>query len=211
MKFQSAFNPLSFDRLTGLFEKISDSSMQMKHVVGEGTVQVYNLARGLQVRIWNCNFHQQMRIAGDENKGIDPAYFTLAFFLNTDGFRLQNKGTILPATIIWDTIFISDRSNCKMDILPGVPAQCLSISFTEKWFKINVLEKTNAKWNLKEKVYNSEAFSLLGSMTAAEKKLITQLLDVSGKTSLGTFYLKCCVLKIVSDFLLKLKERSSFV
>jgi hypothetical protein len=208
MKFQSAFNPFSFDRLTGLFEKISESSMQMKHVIGEGTVHAYNLARGLQVRIWNCCFHQQLLIAGDENKGIDPAYFTLAFFLNTNGFRLENKGTLLPESIIWDTIFISDRSNCKMDILPGIPAQCLSISFTEKWLKKNVLEKTAAKWNLKEKVYNSEAFSLLGSMTAAEKKLVKELLDVSGKSALGTFYLKCSVFKIISDFLVKLKERS---
>ena len=181
MKIQSTFSPTSFERLSGLFEKISDATLMLKNPLGTGTVSIYNLARGLQVRIWDCCFNHQLMISGDDIKGTDPAYFTLALFLDTNGLRLANRGSSLPKNIVWDTIFISDRSNCQMDILPGNKAQCLSISFTHKWFCKNVLEKSNDVWNLKEKVYNSESFWLLGSMTAAEKMLVKQLLDVSGK------------------------------
>lgn len=211
MKIQSAINPALFGRLSTLFEKISDVILMLKNPLGTGTVRVYKLARGLQVRIWDCSFSHQLMISGDDFKGTDPAYFTLALFANTKGLTLINRGSSLPKNIVWDTIFLSDRSNCQMEISPGNKAQCLSISFTHKWFCRNVLDKSNAVCNLKEKVYNSESFSLLGSMTAAEKKFVRQLLDISGKPALGTFYLRCQVLKIICDYLVRLRDRSYFL
>ena len=47
-------------------------------------------------------------------------------------------------------------------------------------------------------------------MNASEKKLVEELLNVSWKKSLGSFYIKSSILKIISDFFYKIKERKTF-
>jgi AraC-like DNA-binding protein len=209
MKNDSSLSTVSFNQLEDLFIKQSDTARILDYPVGAGHVEVYTLAKGLQARFWNCEVNQQVELFGDESVRVNPAYFTLAFFLNTSGFRFANKSACLAENITWDTVFISDRSVCKLIIAPGMKVECLSISFSKQWFRINVLEKTGGFEKIRETVYDSGAFSLLGSMTASEKKLVTELLKVSGKGSLGSFSIKCGVLKMISDFFLKLKERDT--
>jgi AraC-like DNA-binding protein len=208
MKNES-LSTVSFDKLEELFKKQSETARVLDYPVGAGGVEVYTLAKGLQARFWNCDINQQVELFGEENGQGNPAYFTLGFFLSTSGFRFANKTACLAENISWDTIFISDRSACKLVISPGMKVQCLSISFSNQWFRTNVLEKSSGFEKIKDAVCNSGAFSLLGSMTSAEKKLVTDLLTVSSKGALGSFSVKCGVLKMISDFFLKLKERDS--
>ena len=56
--------------------------------------------------------------------------------------------------------------------------QCLSISFSTHWFRTNVLEKTSGFEKIQDTLCNSGVFSLPGSMTSAEKKLVTDLVNV---------------------------------
>jgi AraC-like DNA-binding protein len=209
MKNDSSFSTVSFNQLEDLFIKQSATAKVLDYPVGAGHVEVYTLAKGLQARFWNCEVNQQVELFGDESSRVNPAYFTLAFFLDTSRFRFANKSACLAENISWDTVFISDRSVCKLIIAPRMKVECLSISFSKQWLRTNVLEKTSGLEKIKETVYDSGVFSLLGSMTTTEKKLVTELLKVSGKGSLGSFSIKCGVLKIISDFFLKLKERDT--
>ncbi len=63
--------------------------------------------------------------------------------------------------------------------------------------------------HLKEKIYAAESFSLLDCMKSSEKKLVQELLDSSWKKSFGSFYIKSYVLKIISDFFCKIKDRET--
>jgi AraC-like DNA-binding protein len=47
-------------------------------------------------------------------------------------------------------------------------------------------------------------------MTTSEKKLILELFHDSWKKSLGSFYIKTVLFKIISDFFYRIKERDSF-
>ncbi len=206
-------SPLSykvpFEKLTGLFTTNSESFSVLEPSIGEGLLQIFKLAKGLQVGFWDCSFNHGIEMYSEARKGVDNTYFTLAFFLNTEGFQFGNKDTPLKESRIWDTLFISANSNCKMYISPKIKGQCLSINFSKKWLCENVFDGNDAFENLKEKIFKRECFSLFESMNASEKKLLEDLLDVSWKKSFGSFYIKSSVFKIISDFFHKIKERET--
>jgi AraC-like DNA-binding protein len=209
MKIESSLSTVSFEQLSDLVTNTKVSPLELNTLASDGHVEIHNLAKGLQARCWSCNINEPLELFGEENKRNDPAYFTLAFFLNTKGFRFACRSACLPENISWDCIFFSDRSVCKILIAPGMKVDCLTISFSKQWFQQNVLQKTTAFQKIKETVYNSSCFPLLGSMTATDKNLVARLVEISGKDSLGSLNIKCGVLKLISDFFLKLKERDS--
>lgn len=208
MEIPSYTSTVSFHQLNNLFTKKSGTGLHLDYPIGDGHVEIYTLAKGLQARFWSCQVAQQVELFGDDNNNVNPSYFTLVFFLNTRGFRFANDTACLAENITWDSIFISNRSICKILIAPGMKVECLSISFSKQWLRTNVLDKNAGFDKIKETV-DSGAFTLIGLMNAAEKKLVTDLINVSGKGSLGSFSITCGVLKMISDFFLKLKERDT--
>ncbi len=210
MKTFGAPLPVAFDQLTNLFKTSSESISILKPCVGEGLVQICNLEEGLQARFWDCSFNQGIEMYSNQQTGVSKTNFTLAFFPDTKGFRFGNRDTPLKESTIWDTILISSNSNYKMHISSNIKALCISISFSKGWLVENVFEGNDAFKNLKEKMLMAESFSLLDSMNASEKKLVQELFDISWKKSLGSFYIKSCVLKIVCDFFHKIKGRETF-
>jgi len=210
MKIAQPSYKISFDQLSNLFIRKSKCILALRPRVGEGFVQIFNLAKGLQARVWDCSFNQGIEMYSDASRGVENRYFTVAFLLNTKGFGFANRDTSLKENTICDTIFISDKSNYKMYIAPRIKRHCLSITFSKKWLSNNILEDNDSFSNLKEKICITESISMLDSMDASEKKIVQELLDLSWKKSLGSFYIKSCVLKIVSDFFYKIKERETF-
>ena len=209
MKSESSLSAVSFDQLSDLVSNRKVSPLKLNTLASDGHVEIHNLGKGLQARCWSCNINESLELFGEQNNSNNPAYFTLAFFSNTKGFRFACRSACLPENISWDSIFFSDRSVCKILISPGMKVDCLTISFSKQWFQQNVLERTSASQKIKETVYNASSFPLLGSMTSADKNLVTRLLEISGKHSLGSLNIKCGVLKLISDFFLKLKERDA--
>jgi AraC-like DNA-binding protein len=197
---------VSFGELTKLPAANDDSVLSLEPCIGEGSVQIFNIAKGLQARFWNYNFKQDIEVYGDARNTFDKSNFTLVFFLNTAGVSLSNKATSVKEAIVWDTIFISCKSNYKINIPPHTQGQCLSITFSKKWLCENVFTAhTN---NLHQKVRKADAFPLLQSMSASEKKSFEELFHFSWKKSLGSFYIKSSILKVISDFFAQLKERN---
>jgi AraC-like DNA-binding protein len=199
---------LSFDELPNLFTTRSASVSVLDPHVGEGVVHVYNLAKGLQARFWDCTFYHEIEMFTGFGKTDHHRHFTLAFFKNTEGFKFGNSDTSMKDSIIWDTVLISGRSNYKMRIRPNIKGQCLSISFTKNWLCENIFQaRTIDKRTIN--VLLTEAVSLISSMDASEKKMVHELLDFSWKKSFGSFYIKSCVLKIITDFFSRIKERET--
>jgi hypothetical protein len=97
-----------------------------------------------------------------------------------------------------------------MLISPNINGQCLSISFATTWLRQNVLETNEDFENLKQDISTIESFSLLGKMKPSERKIVQELYEISWKKSFGNFFIKCTVLKIISDFLYRIKERETF-
>ncbi len=201
---------VAFDELTNLFKTSSESISILEPRVGEGLVQICNLKEGLQVKFWECTFNQGIEMYSTQQTEVSKTNFTLAFFPDTKGFRFGNRDTPLKESIIWDTILISSNSNFKMHISSNIKAQCISISFSKGWLVKNIFEDNDAFKDLKENIFIAESFSLLDSMNASEKKLVQELFDISWKKSLGSFYIKSSVLKIVCDFFHKIKDRETF-
>jgi hypothetical protein len=209
MKTPALVNKVSFNNLIDLFIKRSAHRYILHPSIGKGYVQIFDLEKGLQTQFWDCCFKEGIEIYSNVSSEIESEYFTLAFFLNMEGLRFADKNIFLKENIIWDTVFIPAASNCKIYMAPKARGHCLSISFSKKWLMNNVFGTDEFK-NLKEKISVTKSFSLLESMNSSEKKLVQDLLDVSWKKSLGSFYIKFSVLKIISDFFYKIRERNTF-
>src|SRR5687768_1706648 len=108
MKTSTSVNSIAFNKVIELFKKRSAHLFILNPQLGKGYVQIFDLEKGLQVRLWNCCFRKEMELYNDVNCSNEDAYFNLAFFLNTEGLLYFNGDTWLDANNVWDTIFISN-------------------------------------------------------------------------------------------------------
>lgn len=190
MKTFPAPYQVTFDRLANLFTTNSESVSVLEPPIGEGLVQIFDLAKGLQVKFWDCSFKEGIEIYSNAQTSFANTNFTLAFFPVTKGFRFGNRDSPLKESIIWDTLLFSSNANYKMYISPNIKSQCISISFSKNWLNENVFKGNDAFKSLEEKMFVGESFSLLDSMNASEKKWIDDLLNISWKKSMGSFSTK---------------------
>lgn len=207
MKRSGSVNKVPFEKVIDLFIERSENKFVLNPAYGKGYGQTFELEKGLQARFWDCCFNEGIEFFSNENPKIENTHFTLAFFFKMQGLRFAHKGTFLQENLVWDTLFISASTDYKINIIPNVRLQCLGISFSKKWHENNVFKDNDAFNKLKAKINSTNEFSLLESMSVSEKKMMEELLEESWKKSLGTFYIKSAVLKIVCDFFYKLKEK----
>jgi AraC-like DNA-binding protein len=210
METRGEVNRVSFSQLINLFVRKSQDRFVLRDSIGSGFAQIYHPEKGLQACTWDCSFTDRIEIFNEVSDGNKNPYFTLAFFLNTQGLRFATHNILLKESIVWNCVFISAASNYNVFIDPSVRARCLSISFSKNWFENNIAEGNEHFKILKDKICALESFLFFDSMNASEKKLVQELFDVSWKKSLGSFYIKSTILKIISDFFHKIKERKSF-
>jgi AraC-like DNA-binding protein len=207
MMHQPAAYNIPFDAYGTLFESGPERFLHSKPCSGNGGIQVFNLEKGLQVLLCDCMFHEALEMQGNAKDGNKNPYFTLAFFIDVQ--RLQfgcNNDIVLEKNNIWDTAFIPSSSGFRMYIPPCTRVYCLSINFSQKWLHRNIPERRGASMNLIGKEHAAESFPLLEYMNASEKKLVLELIG-SSENAFGSFYIKSCVLKLISDFFIKVKER----
>ncbi len=209
MKIPSSPQKYYYGELTNLFTRTPGGELLLEPSIGSGSVQVVNIARGIDARFWTYRINHEIELNGNETPVSKSRHFTLVCFLNTEGFKLFNSDASLNESIAWNTIFLSANSNYKINISPGAGGQCLSISFTETWLQQNVLETNDAFHHLGEKISNRKSFCLIGSMNFSERKMVEELLNFPWKKSFGSFYIRSLVLKIVSDFLYRIKEKDT--
>ncbi len=210
MKINQPIYKLSFEELKQLFKRKSGEDLVLEPYVGKGVLQVFDLERGLQARVWDCYFNKEIDLVNNAETETGAAYFTLAFFPCTQGLCFSGGDTFLPENQVWDTLFTTSTCHYKIHLNSQSRGHCLSISFSRKWLDKNILENNEAFRSLKEKIDTTEPFLLPECMTLSEKKLIQELLEHSWEKSLGSFYIKSAVLKIISDFFYKIKDRETF-
>jgi AraC-like DNA-binding protein len=209
MKVAQSLTRICPEKLDSLFRANSEQALLLEPSVGKGFLLIFNLEKGLQARIWDCSFNEGIEIYSTSYTAIENTYFNLAFFLDIKEFLFANGDSILPEDIICNTLLLCATSNYKIQIPPNVVGRCLSISFSKKWLNDNILEGNDAFKKLKQKIDTSQPFSLLECMDATERKTVQELLANSWKKPFGTFYIKASVLKIVSDFFYRIKDRET--
>jgi AraC-like DNA-binding protein len=207
MKTLNPVKKISFNNLLTLFIKNTEHSFVLDAIEGNGYVRQFELEKGLQVRLWNCRFINEIELYSDVTGEANNKYFTLAFFPDSKGLLFAPSITPLQENKIWNTIFMSDVSDYKIYISAMVSVQCVSISLSAKWLDNNIFNDNETFISLKGNVFSPESFSLIDSMNSSQKILIEELLNELWRTALGTFYIKTSVLNLVSDFFYKLKEK----
>jgi AraC-like DNA-binding protein len=198
-------NKVAFNKLVDCFTERSGNKFFLVQPLGKGYVQAFRLERGLQAKFWDFRFNNTLLLDGYTNCQTENIFFTLAFFLNLDGLTFDYGDLLLKQNTIWDTILISTTNSFKMEIAPEARGYCLSISFSKRWLSHNFFNNIGLDV-LTEKITLTDASLLLQSMTSTDKKFIEELFDVSWKRTLGSFYIKSAVLKIIWDFFLKLNK-----
>jgi len=209
MKMKPDPQRIPLETLTTFFDEKSDNLFLLKASVGSGCVQRFELDRGLEARFWMCRFDEQMELIGNVQPEYKSRYFTLICFEDPSDLRLCMSDSSLSENIFWDTIFLSANFRYGIIIPPNIETRCVSISFTNTWFRHNVLDCNHRFQPLKQQLEAIRSFSVLGRMSATEKKLIEDLLNTDWKKSFGTFYIKAAVVKILIDVLHRINERES--
>src|SRR5688572_2741650 len=122
---------VSFEKMVDLFVKRSENNYVLEPSVGDGHVQIYHLEKGLQVRFWDCCFHESLELFSDSDQSNENTHYTLAFFPKIQGLRFAHNSGFLPENVVWDTLFISANTGYKMKVIPGQRSRCLGISFSK--------------------------------------------------------------------------------
>jgi AraC-like DNA-binding protein len=197
-----------FGEITNLSAEENEKIMPLEPCMGRGFVQIFNFEEGIQARFWDCTLDPGVETHGSNVSGFKNSYFTLVFFVDKKSISSNNNGGTRQERKIWDSVFISSKSKYKLRFLPNMEGGCLSISFSQKWLNDNILNPENSLKNLKEKIQKTDTFPLLEYMDFAQKKAILTLFNSPSKKSFGSFYVKSLVLKVISDFFIKVKEKN---
>jgi AraC-like DNA-binding protein len=193
---------MSLDQLSTLFVDAS-LPLILKPEAGEGSLLVFNLEDGLKLRFWDCRLISEVELYNNSNKPNE--WFHLAFFLHPPGLQIETDRTV-QKNFIWDIVFFSSSSNLRIIIPPSKTVHCLSMSISKGWINRNLLRGNHhVRANLK-KLISDRAFSMLDCMNVAEKKNVVELSAMATSDRAVSFYIKSTVLKIISDFFLKMTE-----
>lgn len=206
MKIQPAAKHISFHHLHSLFNGTANC-LQLKPSAGTGSVQFYKIESGLQARLWNFVFKKGWEMFCDETTGKKEPYFTVAYLLNIEGLQFANNNNVFRKNSIWDTLFISSNSNLRMYVPPATQVICLNISFSKNWLRQRLLACCKTKGNVQLSIFESTC-TLLEYMDATEKNLLLELIELSKKEP-STLHVKSIILKMLADFFIKLKAKST--
>ena len=193
---------ISLDQLATLFV-IGRLHLILIPEAGEGSLYVFDIEKGLQLRFWDCRFSNGLEVNTGSNKADGRSH--LVFFLHAPGLNLVTDRTIQKNSI-WDTVFFSSASNFKMTIPASVTVQCLSMSFSKEWLSQNLSKGDRDVRTVLKKLIADPAFCKLECMNVVEKKNVLELSAMAISEDIASFYFKSNVLKIIGDFFFKLVE-----
>ena len=101
MEILSTVNKVPFDKLIHLFVKKCERCQYgfiLPPLEGSGSVQIFDLEKGLQARFWECYFNEALETYNDVSAETGNKYFTLAFFLKTGDYNFVTGELFYRAT-----------------------------------------------------------------------------------------------------------------
>jgi AraC-like DNA-binding protein len=199
---------LSFEELSNYFQKTHGEDLSLAPSLGSGYVRVYKIEEGLQARIWDCYFNKPIEVYRPSLTG-NP-YFTLAFFTDLQALsqRQTNGGNSIIDEKDWDTLFVSSKSTFQLKLPENLRCFCLSVDFSKIWLERNVISENDLQ-TICSCINEENQILVYESMSFCQKKNLLDVLSLSWKKALGTFYIKSAVLDMVSKFFIVLKEKQS--
>jgi AraC-like DNA-binding protein len=200
-----------FDLIQPLGEFNSENILALDKPVGDGTIAVIDIENGLQIRIWDCAFINDLEIDRRPTPCTGDCTFTIVYYLTPGSFKLA-EGQNLPSVInrLWNTVLISSNAAFKVNILGKQPLKCLSINFTREWLQQNILEDIDFTGHLLFKsIEEKSPFVIFESLAQGEKEIIAGMFDNKFHQSFGKFFFRSKTLNLLTEFFLKLKNRAS--
>jgi AraC-like DNA-binding protein len=195
--------------LIDFFIKSGDYSLMVNPYLGEGNVQLFNLERGLQARIWNCYFFKDVELYTQQVATDGHPYYTLINFMDTQGVQLINSLDNTPFGKPWDQLFLSAVSDYQLHIQANIRLHCLSISFSKNWLLKTINE--NPRLNAVGATLQCNKIAMREMMNGDEKKWLGTIIGTVKNTPYKTFYIKSRAIKAISDLFQKLIVRSDLL
>src|SRR4051812_39033585 len=90
MKELNAANAIAFEKVISLFVKRSENKYVLEPSFGKGYVQIFDLEKGLQARLWDCCFNESLELFSDNFQDAENTHYTLAFFPNMEGLTFAH-------------------------------------------------------------------------------------------------------------------------
>jgi AraC-like DNA-binding protein len=200
---QVSRSSVSFDKLSSLFTRISDNRLLLHTHVGEGSIQYFKPEEGLQVNVWNCLFSEGIELYNSGRLENKQRFFTLAYIPDRNGLDFFHKSSLFEKTIPWNSLFfVSTVSDFKIAIAPATRYRCITVSFSGDWL-LRVLQTNHT---LQDTISRIEKLETLQNITQEEKKVLEELFHgVVPQQYITSFHIKTAVLKLMCDFLYRIK------
>jgi AraC-like DNA-binding protein len=170
--------------------------------LGEGFIQCFKPEKGLRVNVWDCLFFEGIELYNTGLPENKQRFFTLAYFPDRGGLELWHKPDLSQKSIPWNSLFVSTVSDFRLSITPATRHRCIAVSFSSDWL-LNVLLTNNT---LQDVISRIEKLEAIQTITQEEKKVLEELFFGTPQQHMRSFYIKTAVLKMVCDFLYRLKN-----
>ncbi|HEV8282974.1 MAG TPA: AraC family transcriptional regulator [Chitinophagaceae bacterium] len=201
----------TFTKLIGSHH--DNSQIYITKNLGNGTVQFISLDEGLYIRIWDCIFNKKIELHREPAKNHKQLFFTLAYYLTPQAIVLQNPTEKnMRVDQIWNTVFISNRADLRLNLLPDTRLRCFSICFTAQW-----IQNQTTHMPVKQKDFISTLCSTdqpvfyFETYDAFEEKMIHDIYEDDGMRKMGSLFLKSRVITLIHEFIQKSSERQSLL
>jgi AraC-like DNA-binding protein/FixJ family two-component response regulator len=193
---------VSFDKLSSLFTRTSDNRLLLHTHVGEGSIQYFKPEKGLQVNVWNCLFSKGIELYNSGRLENKQQFFTLAYIPDRTGLEIFHKSSLFEKSIPWNSLFVSTVSDFRLVIAPATRYRCITVSFSGDWL-LRVLQTSQT---LQDTIGRVEKLEKLQNITQEERKVLEELLHgVVSQQYITSFHIKTVVLKLMCDFLYRIK------
>lgn len=189
-----------FGKQSGENELILDAG------TGDGRIRFYSVEAGLQLRIWDCRFHESFVINRVGMENTPQKCFSLLYFLTPGNFLTTNNLPGLPGVSkIWNNVFASNDSSFEIMVKSGCRVRCVCLSISWDWLHKNMLNTIRVESpRLRPCCQPDEPLLVFDSMNAEESGVIDELMTTSVQSS-GTCTLphRALIFRLLSGFLSK--------
>ncbi len=176
--------------------------------LGNGTLQVFNIEPGLQVRLWNAVLKENVLFNRKPQTFDGGRSFTIMFYITPEAVLHKNsKDDFEPINKIWNTVLLSGNAALELQILAEREVKMCGINLSLEWAMKNLSE--NSFSNLFNTLIPAgNEILIFESATAAEYKMINEMFNINSQKLLGDFFIHSCTLCFLNDFFTKLNLRN---
>lgn len=211
LTYKEAYSSKSFvDFIQSLGKSESENEIILDTAIGHGVIRVHDIEPGLQLRLWDCQFIQDVVINRDIHLDKQDRTFTLVYYMTPESFRLEDCDDA-PAFInsLWNTVMMSSDARFRVRLVGGKRLRCVSLNFSPAWFEEYILNDAAFNYHFIDRfVRATDPFIFFESYSHCEETLINSLYGREARL-IGKFFYHSKAFNIVTEFFTKIADRRS--